>query len=375
MTSSLVLAAAAWAVATSGATGPRDLLVVLALLVLATVASGAGPRPDPALGVALAALLGWLLVTGPVRTGLTFEAIRLPLLVVVATLTARAVRRLDAREQQRLLTGLVVVGCLQAVVAVTEAALVLSRGAAAPPRADALLGSSNGLGLLLVATSVLTAREIARGGGALPTAALLLQGAALVATGSRTALVVAAALLVGHAVTRPGWRLRALAATAALAAAAVSAWRVVTEPPEQRPHLWLEALRRIADRPLLGEGSPAAAYDTSTAGARVTTHAHNEVLQWSVEHGLVGVALGVLVVVLALRCARPLRHGDGWVLAAGAALATGALTDFTLRITALTLVAAALVSLSTLDRRGSGRSGSTQSRRSGGRTHPVRPVA
>ena len=345
MTPYVVLAAVAWAVATRGGTSPRDLAVVLALLAVATVTSRAWPRRDLPLAAALLALLGWLLATGPLRTGPTVESARVLLLVVVVVLTVRVARRLDLDERERLLTGLVVVGCLHAVVALAELAVALSGGPSYPPRAASLLGSPNGLGMLLVATSVLSAREVRRRGGFLPTAALLLQGCAIFATGSRTALVVAASLLLGYAVTRPGWRVRGLAAAAVVATIPLFVWRLATEPPEQRLHLWRQALDRIADRPLLGEGPPVAAYDISAAGARVTTHAHNEVLQWGVEHGLVGIGLGLLVVGLALRSARPLGHGDRWVLVAAASLLAAGLTDFTLRITALTLVAAALAAL------------------------------
>lgn len=347
MTAYLLLAAVAWSVATRGATSLRDLLVVLLVLSVAMTTSRAGPRPDAGRTAAVAALLGWLLVAGPLRTGLTLESVRVPLLVVAAVLTVGVVRRLVVEERETVLTGLVVLGCLHAVVALVESAMTAAQGLVIPPRADSLLGSSNGLGMLLVATSVLTGREIVRRGGWLPGAALLLQGCALLATGSRTAIVVAAALFVGYAVTRGDWRLRSLAAAGVAVGSAVLSWRFATEPPEQRPHLWLEALRRIAGRPLTGEGPMPAPFDTSAPAARVTTHAHNEILQWGVEYGLVGIGLGVLALVLALRSARPFGRGDRWILVAAVALLAAGVTDFTLRITALTVVAATLAALAT----------------------------
>ena len=373
MTAYMLLAAIAWAVATRGGTSPRDLLVVLLLLGTATVLTRAWPERNLIRTAAIIALLGWLLVAGPLRVGPTIESIRVPLLVVVATLTVAVVRRLDRENRETFLAGLVVLGCLHAVVALAEMAVTISRGLEAPARASSLLGSPNGLGMLLVATSVLTAREVTRRPGVLPTAALALQGCALLATGSRTALVVAAALLVGYAVARPGWRIGSLAAAGVIAGTVVVVWRFATEPPEQRPHLWLQALSRISDRPLMGEGPMSAPFSTSSAGARVTTHAHNEILQWGVEYGLVGVGLGLLVVLLSLRSMPALGNWDRWILVAGAALIAGAMTDFTLRITALTVAAAALAALTAAnDPLGSapeyGRR--TPTRRTGGCAHP-----
>jgi O-antigen ligase len=345
VTAYLLLAAVAWAVATRGGTGPRDLLVVLVLLSVAAVTGRVRPPRNVPLTAGLVALFAWLLAAGPLRVGLTLESVRVPLLVVAVLLTALVVGHLDLQERETFLGGMVVLGSVHAVVALGELAVGLSQGLTVPARADSLLGSSNGLGMLLVATSLLTAREITRRGGWLPTLALLLQGGALLASGSRTAITVAAALLVGYAATRPGWRLRVLAAAGLLAGGAVVAWRFATQPLEQRPHLWQEALGRIADRPLMGEGPTPAPYGLLVPDARVTTHAHDELLQWGVEYGLVGVGLGMLVLVLAMRSVRPLGRRDRWVLIAAAVLLSAGLVDFTLRITALAVAATALATI------------------------------
>ena len=291
----------------------------------------------------------WLVVLGPLRDGLSLETARVPVLVVAAALAVLAVARLDQGRREVLVTGLVVLGCLHAVLVLGDFAVAVAREVPYPSRPASMLGSATGLGMLLVATSVLTAREVERRGGRPAGIALGLQGAALVATGSRTAILVAAVLLVGYAATRPSRLLRALTGLAVLVGGAMVAWRIATEPLEQRPHLWQQALGRIADHPLVGAGPLPEPYARSVPGARVTTHAHNELLQWAVEYGLVGLALGVLVVVLALRHSGSWATRDRWLQVAAAALLSAGLVDFTLRITALTVVAAILVALAATD--------------------------
>ncbi len=349
MTAYLLLAAIAWAVAARGGTDLRDLVVVLVLVAAAAVVARARLPRDPLLVVALAALLAWLVILGPLRLGVSAETVRAPLLVVVATLTVMAVARLDAAHREVLVNGLVVLGCVHAVVVLGQVTVAVADQVPYPSRPDSLLGSATALGMLLVATSVLTARALARHGGWWFRAALLLQGAALVATGSRAAIVLAAALVVGYAARRPSRALRFAAVGVVLTGGAMVAWRLATEPVEQRPHLWRQALGRIAERPVLGSGPVPEAYEPSVPGARVTTHAHNELLQWAVDYGLVGLALGVLVVVLALRRRRGRTAGwgpgDRWLQVAALTLPAAALVDFTLRITAITVAAAALAAL------------------------------
>ncbi|MDQ4502356.1 O-antigen ligase family protein [Sinomonas sp. ASV322] len=345
MTPYLLLAALAWAVASRGGTSLRDLVVVLGLLVVALIAGRAWPRRGVVLWAAFAALLCWLVIVGLLRTGWTLETVRVPLLVVIAALIALVVGRMGARERDTLVTGLIIVGCLQSMIALGELAMTLSTELSLSPRAGALLGSANGLGMLLVVTSVLTAREADRHGGWLPVAALLLQAVALLATSSRTAILIASVLLIGYIAAHAGWKRALLGAAGFAAAAAVVVWRTAGGQHEDRPDLWGEALRRIADQPLLGEGPAPAPFTPAVPGARITTYAHNEILQWGVEYGVVGVGLGLLVVILALRSTRRQIGGDLWLRFAALALLSSGLTDFTLRITALALTAAALTAL------------------------------
>lgn len=346
----LLLAAFAWTVASRGGTGARDVAVVLWLLVVAVIAGRAWPRRDVALWVAFAALVCWLLTIGLLR-GLTLETVRVPLLVLIAALTALAVGQMGILNRDALVTGLIVVGCLQSMIALVELMVTVPIDPPAPPRTGALLGSPNGLGILLVGTSVLTAREVDRRGGWLPAAALLLQGCAILATGSRTAVVIASALLVGYVATHAGWRRGLPAAAGFCAAVTVVIWRTASEREPERPRIWQEALERIAAQPLLGEGPAPAAFTPAFPGARITTHAHNEFLQWGVEYGLVGIMLALVVVVLALRAVRRPSRADRWLQFAALALLMSSLTDFTLRITALTLAAAALSALAVTEPR------------------------
>jgi len=344
VTAYLVLGALAWAVATRGGTSLRELLIVLGLLVAAMIVSRAWPRRNPLLWVTFAALLFWVLAAGPLSAGWNLITVRVPLLIVIATVTVLVVGRLSVRDQQTLVRGVIAVGCLQAAIALVELAVTAAAEPAVIPRTVAMLGSPNSLGMLLVATGVLTARELARTGGRLLAAALLLQGAALLSTGSRTAILVASALVVLYVLSSGGWRVRAAAGAGLTAGLLLVVWRTAAEP-QDRLELWEEAVGRIASRPLLGEGPPVEPFSPAIAGSRTTAHAHNELLQWGVEYGMLGVGLLLMVLVLALRTTGPLSGGDRFVQCAAIALLAAGVTDFTLRVTAITIAAAALATM------------------------------
>lgn len=341
----LLIAALAWAVASEGGTRALDLIIIATAMAAAALTCRAWRSIDPATATAVTLLVFWLVADGPGRTGVELESIRMPVLVVLTTLTVLVVARLRAPARDTVIQGLIAIGCVQAVVALAQVSESAMGGPSTPPRADALLGSPNGLGMLLVATSVLTMRTLVANGGRLTNAALFLQAAGVLATSSRSAIVTASALLIGYAASRGSRTMRSAAAAAVVAGSGLVVWRFTTEPAEQRPHLFVEALGRIAQHPLTGVGPTGTPYSTSAPAARVTTHAHNELLQWGVEFGLIGVALGLLTVVLALRAARRPDRFDPWLIVAAAVVLGAGLTDFTLRITAMSVLAAVLGTL------------------------------
>lgn len=362
MTAYLLLAAIAWAGATRGGTDARDLAIAGALVAVAMVAARAWPRDHPALWVTWGVLLAYLVADGPLRTGWSLDSIRMPVLIVLVTMAFLTVSRMRAGDREVLISGLIILGTLQAVIALAAAVVsAIGRGTelSTPLRGEGVLGFPNGLGILLVATSVLTVRQLtrARRRGILASA-LGVQVAAILVTGSRSAILiggilVVVALAVRFAAPAAGrrslmWRRMTgygLVLCAAAAGAAVVAWRTVAEPSEDRPQLWLEAVQRIGAAPLLGEGAPAGAFGLVSRESRVTTSAHNEVLQWVLEYGLIGLGLAVAVVVLALRGTRAWSRGDRWALVAALALLVSGLTGFSPRITVVALAAAVLLGL------------------------------
>jgi hypothetical protein len=338
----LVLAGATWAVVRAGGTSAPDLGVVLTLLALAAWWSPGTPRMDPRIVAATVLLLGWLILDGPVRAGWNLQAVRLPLLVVAVALTVLAVVRLEAPARETLLTGLIVLGVVQATWACAEAVPALVNHHV--PRADAQLGSANALGVILVATTILAARRAVLTARAGWWVAVAVQAVGVFATGSRTAAVLLLLATVTFGL-RHARRALGVALTVCVATAAgiLLATRSATGLPEQRPSLWSEALQRIAAHPLVGSGPVAHAYAVTMPGARVTTHAHDEPLQWTVDYGLIGLGLAaVVVVLLILQVRAQQQRPDPWLLGASCAVLAAGLTDFGLRVTALAVIATVL---------------------------------
>jgi hypothetical protein len=243
---SLLLVAVAWCMATGGGTGARDLAIVGLLLAAAFLVGAAltGVRllsaPTAATAM-LAALLTWLLVDGPLRSGLDLETVRIPILVVLVVLTVNVVRSLDGAQRALVLRGLIVVGTVHASVAVAQvAARGLASGVGTAPlaRAESLLGNANALGVVLVATAALSARELQRRRTPLLAAALIIQGVALLLTGSRLAMLAALVVLGWYWRTQATRSARALLACWATVAVAVLALRFAHSLPDQRLQLW-----------------------------------------------------------------------------------------------------------------------------------------
>ncbi|HEX6247459.1 MAG TPA: O-antigen ligase family protein [Nocardioidaceae bacterium] len=348
MSALLLVIATGWAAVARGGTAPRDVLVVGGLLA-AAVLTGSRVRMRREVLVAVGALLVWMVLVTVLRAEVSFTTAHVPALVVLVVLASLAARSLDEQGRWMFLAGAVLIGVLQAAVALvgTGAALVRDTTVLPPePRAAALLGSPNALGYLLVATGVVTAWVAVRAESVavrrLAVAAGVLQAAAILTTGSRGALlvsvVVAAWLLwrspVADALRRPGW----LAGVVLVAggAAAVTVARFAREGQDDRLELWGRAVQRILEEPLLGHGPEPVPYLLTAPGARPTTHAHNEVLQLTVEYGVVGLALAAGTAALVLWRRQP----DPLLLAAGGALVAGGLLDFSLRITAVAVLTA-----------------------------------
>jgi len=174
--------------------------------------------------------------------------------------------------------------------------------------------------------------------------ALAVQGGALLLTGSRLALIAAALVLVSCVrIPRRRWIAAAAAAWLSAAAVVVGARFLITGG--DRIGLWIAAFRQIEIHPLVGRGAEPVVLDVPGSVVGPTTHAHNEVIQFVLEYGLIGLALTVLTVVLTLRSATMPGQRNGLLLAAGAALLAGGLIDVGLRVTAIAMMAALLLTI------------------------------
>ena len=345
-----LLGAVAWSVAAQGGTRVLDLVVVTALVLLAFLWSGvragevARALQSP-VSVAGAALVAWLGAVGLAQAGPGMAVLRPLWLIVVVTLVAATADRLTSPDRVLVMGGLVAIGVVLAASAVVGWTAALAGDEALPIRASTMLGYPNGAGMVLVATGLVTLhlhREGRISGGWLG-ALLTVQALGVLATGSRLALLAALA-----ATALVAWRHRTprvLLASAGVAVPAIALLlqRFATSRPE-RVDLWRSAAAEIGARPLLGRGPSPELIGASLAG-RPTTHVHDELLQVAVEFGLPALALTLVVVaLLAVRLARrPLCDIHLGVACAG--LASLALTDFALRITAVALVLAVVVPL------------------------------
>jgi O-antigen ligase len=343
----LLLAAIAWCMATGGGTGIRDLAVVgvlstAAFLVGAALADIRFQIVPTARTAMFLALLAWLIIDGPLRSDLELDTIRVPILIWFAFLTIHAVRFLNGAQRTRVLQGLIVLGTVHGLIAITDVVRDFALGVHTTPlaRADSLLDNANALGVVLVATAALTARELQRQWTALLGTALGVQAVALLLTASRLAILTALCMLGWYWMTQATWTARALLALWVAMAILVLAFRFTHSPPDQRLYVWIAAAERIALRPIIGHGPIPEVYDLPVAEAPPTTHAHNEVLQWTTEYGLIGLVLAAGTLVLAFRYVHRTWPRDGWLMAAAIGLLASGLADFSLRITAITIMGA-----------------------------------
>lgn len=227
-------------------------------------------------------------------------------------------------------------------------------GASVRMRVYGTLGNPNFVGVLMAATFPATLAVIGNvkssAGRWLAGVALAVQAAALVATGSRGAVLGLAAGVSVYAGLRWSRRVRiGLVAVAILAAAAVlvSPARPIDTTAAGRVYLWRVVAGHVLEAPLLGHGPGAVALHfadwqrvAATEGIRdrrfagLTDHVHNDYLEALVERGvpgLVSLCLPLLAVLVttgrAAGAASPLLAGTAAAAAAGAACA---LVDFPL---------------------------------------------
>lgn len=332
----LILAALVWATSRTGGGTPVDLAVVAAPVLAAFVLAWRPSPPDPAL-LAVVAFVAWTIVDHPEQS-LDPIGLRVPVLILLGTLTALTVARCTAAQRAVMLDGLVVIGAVQAVGAIVQAAATVAQHGIPPGglRAASLLGNANALGVLLIATFIVTLARMPKGMWAL----LAVQGLGVLLTGSRLAVCVGLVVAVAAAVRGPLRRWWGVVACWIALAVAVLVDRFAASGAD-RLALWQAALGEFVHAPIAGRGPAPAVY--RVAGIGPTTHAHNEALQIAVEYGVIGLGLLVLAVVLASRAALQSPR-VGLLLAAAAALASSGLTDFGLRIPGIALTAAMLFS-------------------------------
>jgi hypothetical protein len=179
---------------------------------------------------------------------------------------------------------------------------------------------------------------------------LALQAVALLLTASRLALAIALCVVAVWGLRSGSLRVKKLLLAWGTLAVAVFAFRVASSPPDPRPALWVAAVSRISEHPLIGDGPVLQVYFAHPS-RQATTHAHNELLQFAVDYGLVGLALGLAALATMFPGLIAGVRADLWLAAAAVTLCATGLADFGLRITAIALLAA--VSLAAACRAGS----------------------
>jgi O-antigen ligase len=332
-----------------GAVDPPEMAVA-ATLVFAAWLTSAQPNKtrrsrSAYIGLALVlTLFVWLIVDGPMRVGLAIEAVRVPFLVFLIVLAASTVSRLDDRQIEAALLGVVAVGVVHAALAVAGSVVQLPSVIQGGDfdRATSLVGNPNALGVILVATGCLTLREVRRRPSKVLACALALQAVALLLTASRLALAIALCVVAVCGLRSGSLRVKKLLLAWGMLAVAVFALRVASSPPDPRPELWAAAVSRFSEHPLIGSGPVLKVYFADPP-RQATTHAHNELLQFTVDYGLVGLALGLgALATVVPRLVAGLR-ADPWLAAAAVTLCATGLADFGLRITAVALLTAVLL--------------------------------
>jgi putative inorganic carbon (HCO3(-)) transporter len=227
-------------------------------------------------------------------------------------------------------------------------------GASIRMRVYGTLGNPNFVGVLMASSVPLALATISRAssvfGRRLAALALAIQAAALVATGSRGAVLGLATAVAVYAVLRWSRRVRiGLGAVAifAIVAVVVSPARPIDTTAAGRLYLWRVVSPHAWDAPVAGLGPgaverhfPGWQRGAAREGVRdrrfagLTDHVHNDYLEALVERGVPGlvtlVAPLIALLVLVIRVPRPVTPELAGTTAAVAAGAACALVDFPL---------------------------------------------
>jgi hypothetical protein len=285
----LLIGAIAWCTATRGAVDPPEMVVAATLVFAAWLTSVRRnkirrSRSAYIVRALVLTLFVWLIVDGPMRVGLTIEAVRVPFLVFLVVLAASTVSRLDDRQIEAALLGVVALGLVHAGLAVAGSVAQLPSVVQGGDfyRATSLVGNPNALGVILVATGCLTIREVLRRPSMVLAGGLALQAVALLLTASRLALAIALCVVAVCGLRSGSLRVKKLLLPWGVLALAVFAFRTASSPPNPRPALWVAAVSRISEHPLIGSGPVLQVYFAHPS-RQATTHAHNELLQFAVD--------------------------------------------------------------------------------------------
>ncbi|ANH40151.1 O-Antigen ligase [Nocardioides dokdonensis FR1436] len=325
------------------AAGPLDLVqLVTALLVVAvlvpTAARGDWRLPPWPVAVPLALMVVIaVLATGRARdTDLAFRLdVQLVLLVLATLAVVTAVR--TSRQVLLAVGALLVAGAVGSLWAMLGSGPTESYygGSVVTGRAVGVFAQPNELGLfsavllVLAVGTALSVGPVRWRRGALVSAALLL--VALGLSLSRGAWFGSVAGLLALALLVPGTRRGLLRIGAGLVGAVLvlgalgvgplgqvlsrlaTLGEATSNPYDQRPLIWAEGLRLVAEAPVLGHGPGGYFVEASSNALRTgavleVEHAHHLLLNVAVEYGLIGLAalLGLVtgLGVLLLRARR-----------------------------------------------------------------------
>lgn len=356
----LLLPVVVWPGLAQPFSSPKLWLIALSTLVTLLLTAGGGQRVPPRFAWLAAAWVASFVLSGAFGELPAFPD---TLLGIAAPLFALALVR-SGLPPARVVRAQIAGASVVAVVALLQWTgwdpfwsmgwYVPIEGASVRMRVYGTVGNPNFVGALMALTVPLTATLVVRpsgrwayaaGGGSL----VLLMGA-LVATGSRGAVLGLVAGVVTWASLR--WSGRALVAVAAVvmvgtAVVAMSPARPLQTTLAGRVYLWQVVAPHAMARPLVGQGPGVVSIrfaawqqEADTRGVSdprfrgLTDHVHNDFLEALVERGLPGVLTLIAPLVSTWLVARRRRRaGTALVASCAAAVVSGAtcaLVDFPL---------------------------------------------